>query len=505
MKKLISILLCLILVLGTFSFAATAVREDEYDHLPQVFVAGLGSKKVYYKDDPEKRSLFYPLDTDKMLGNLKNMPTYALKAIENGNPEILRSCVYDWLYETFSDASLGKDGFTPKENTTMDPMRLDYDGDGKYTFNYDSRLDPVDIAHQLHEYIGWVQEDTGSQKIELVGSSYGCSIIAAYLNEYKDYRKNIDSVVLCVPSLGGVELVGQLFSGDVTITPTALAQFISTMLGNDDIDLIISVLKKSGVFDPFITYGLEPVLEKALMDALIDFVRDVFGTFPSIWTFVQDEYFYDALKNVYGRNYKSDDHEYAVLIDRIMYYHENVMVKAEEIFNQSIADGLKVNVICKYGRPAVPLSEKGNFRSDGVVGLKSSSFGVTCSMRDELLPVDYKQAKYPEYNFLSVDRCVDASTCALPFNTWIIRGLEHSQKNDDYYDLINAIAYEDLNVFSSEKYPQFLQVSEEDSEKLVPLQPLPEEKETSLLEDVIKLVKRIIELLVDLVKNLTAE
>ena len=82
-------------------------------------------------------------------------------------------------------------------------------------------------------------------------------------------------------------------------------------------------------------------------------------------------------------------------------------------------------------------------------------------------------------------------------------GLEHSQKNDDYYDLINAIAYEDLNVFSSEKYPQFLQVSEEDSEKLVPLQPLPEEKETSLLEDVIKLVKRIIELLVDLVKKLS--
>lgn len=213
MKKAISILLCIIMVFGCFTVVASAVREDEYDHLPQVFVAGIGSKKVYYKDDPEKNSLFYPIPTDKMLNNLKNFPEYALDSVKNGDFKVLYNCIYNWLYDTFKDAGLEKDGFTTKENTTLDPMTLSYDGNGKYTFNYDCRLDPVDLAHQLHEYIGWVQEDSGSQKVELVGSSYGTSIVAAYLNEYKDYRKNIDSVVLCVPSLGGVDLVGQLLLG----------------------------------------------------------------------------------------------------------------------------------------------------------------------------------------------------------------------------------------------------------------------------------------------------
>ena len=502
MKKLISILLCIIMVFGCFSFAVSAVRDD-YDHLPQVYVSGIGSKKVYYKDDPEKKSLFYPIDTDKMLANLKNLPTYALNSVKNLDPDIVYNCVYNWLYDTFKDAGLEKDGFTSKENTTLDPLKLSYDGNGKYVFDYDCRLDPVDLAHQLHEYIGWVQEDSGSQKIELVGSSYGTSIVVAYLNEYKDYRKNVDSVVLCVPSLGGVDLVGQLFAGDVTITPVALAQFLSVMLGNEDVDLIVSVLRKSGIFDLLITCALEPVLEAALMDALTAFVRDIVGTCPSMWTFVQDEYFYDALKHVYGKNYASDSHEYAVLIDRLIYYHETVMVRSEEIFSESVNDGVKMNIICKYGRPAVPLSEHGNFRSDGAVGLSVASFGATCSMRDEFLPKDYKQAKYPEYNFLSVDGCVDASTCALPFNTWIIRDLEHSEKNADYYELIDRVLYDDLDVFKSEKYPQFLQVDDENRSRLIPLEPLPEEKETSLIEDVIKLVKKLIQLLVDGVKKLT--
>lgn len=503
LKKSLSILLCTVMLFSCCGFILASAAET-YDHLPQVYVTGIGSRAVYYKDDPEEKSLFYPIDMDKMLGNLSNIPKYALDSVKNLDPNIVYNCVYNWLYDTFKDAALDKDGFTPNEKTTMDPFELDYDGEGVYDFNYDCRISPVDLAHLLHEYIGWVQEETGSQKIELVGSSYGTSIVAAYLNEYKDYRKDIDSVVLCVPSLGGVDLVGQLFAGDVTITPAALAQFISVMIGNDDIDLIISVLRKCGIFDLLITCALEPVLEAALMDALTAFIRDVVGTCPSMWSFVQEEYLYDALENVYGPDYASDSHEYAVLIDRIIYYHENIMKRAEEILLDSQKDGIKMNVICKYGRPAVPLSEHGNFRSDGAVGLEESSFGAICSMRDEFLPKDYKQALYPEYNFLSPDGCVDASTCALPFNTWIIRGLEHSEKTDDYYDLIDTVLYEDLNVFSSEKYPQFLQPSPEDHEKLIPMLPMEEEKETSLFEDLITLLKRLITLISSKIKELFA-
>ena len=83
------------------------------------------------KDDSEKKSLFYPIDMDKMLGNLKNLPMYALDSVKKRDPKILYNCVYNWLYDTFEFAGLEKDGFTTKENTIVDPMELDYDGDGE--------------------------------------------------------------------------------------------------------------------------------------------------------------------------------------------------------------------------------------------------------------------------------------------------------------------------------------------------------------------------------------
>ena len=48
-----------------------------------------------------------------------------------------------------------------------------------------------------------------------------------------------------------------------------------------------------------------------------------------------------------------------------------------------------------------------------------------------------------------------------------------------------------------------MEVSAEDSERLVPMLPMETEKETSLIEDVIRLVKRLIELIIDTVKKIS--
>lgn len=500
-KKIISFILCAVVIFGCFGFSISYAADD-YDHYPQVFVCGIGSREVYYKDDPEKKSIFYPLNTDILVGNLKKFPTYTIDSLKNKDPRILYNCLYNWLADSFGDAMLEADGFTPKPNTAIDPCGLNYDGNGKYTFCYDSRLDPVDVAKQLHSFIKQVQKDSGSKKIELVGSSYGTSVVTAYLNEYKSYRKYIDSVVLCVPSLKGVDLVGELFAGSFTIDPETLKEYISLAVGNEDLDLVLDILKKSGIWDFVLTCALEPVLEEILMDVLAAVIRDVVGTCPMFWSFVQDEYFYDALERVYGEDYDSPDHTYATLISRITYYHENIMNKAENILKDAAKTGIHVNVICKYGRPAVPLSEHGNFRSDGVVSLEAASLGATCTLRNEKFPEDYTQKKYKKYDFVSADGGVDASTCAFPFNTWIIKGLEHSEKTKDYYTLIDTVAYENLDVFTDEKYPQFLQVSPDNHQKLIPLlSPSEEEIQTSIIEDVITLAKRMVELVKTTIKE----
>ena len=38
-------------------------------------------------------------------------------------------------------------------DVTYDPCTVEYDGDGKYIFSYDSRLDPVDLADELYLFV----------------------------------------------------------------------------------------------------------------------------------------------------------------------------------------------------------------------------------------------------------------------------------------------------------------------------------------------------------------
>lgn len=176
------------------------------------------------------------------------------------------------------------------------------------------------------------------------------------------------------------------------------------------------------------------------------------------------------MKNMFGENYTDPNHEYAVTIGKMTYYHNTIKLNAEKIIKDVQDMGKHISFICKYGSPAIPLSKEGDLMDDGLATLKVTSFGATCARYGKQLPADYTQARYPEKKFLSVNRNIDASTCLLPFNTWILKGLGHSQKNEDYWKLIDEIIYRDLDVFSDENIPQFMQVSDEDAERLIPLQ-----------------------------------
>ena len=482
-------------------FCPFVIAAEDYDHLPQIYVAGLGSKPVYYKNDPHKTSLFYPVDTDRLIDNIGNLEKHLTDSIKSLDPNIVYNCVYSYLWDCFGMTAMNPDGLTYSDELTTDPDRLAYKGNGKYDFNYDSRLGPVDLAHKLHDYIAQVQEHSGSERVEIVGSSMGTAIVMAYLQMYPESMKYIDSVLLCVPSVLGVDFISELFRGKFDVDPDTMQSFINLLAGNEDVNLLLSVLNKSGILDMFIALGLEPFMRAALYDALMDILKDVFATMPATWSTVQPKDFYPALRKMFGWNYRSPKHEYAVLIDKVIYYHENVMKKSDDIFRDCIENGIKLSVVCKYGRPTVPLSKDGNVMSDGLVELEKSSFGATSAMFGETLPKYYRQPLHRQYNFISPDRCLDASTCALPFNTWYIKGLEHGTKNDDYYKLLDTIVYEDIDVFSDPDFPQFLEVSAEDDDRLVPTKATEPQKKTRLVTDIITLAFRLVEIVADAVKD----
>ncbi len=515
LKKLFALILACMMVFsavpaafaanGTDKPTASTGKGDSYDHYPQIYVTGFQSANIYYENDPEKKPLFAPVDTDRILGNLNNIGDYLVQSVKNGEPDLLYTCVRSFVLDSFGMLEIMPDGVSSMPGVAVEPTVIAYEGYGKYTFYYDSRLSPVDICDSLDEYIDMVIEDSGKDKIELVGSSYGASVVTAYLHEYKHKLDRVDSVLLCVPSVLGIDFFGELLSGNFNVDVDAFEDFISNLMNSEEFGDFLRLMNKTGYLDLLMKAMVVPVLRQAVYKGLLDACREFMAPIPAIWTTIPDKYFEPVMKNMFGENYSDPNHEYAVTISKMTYYHNTIKLNAEKIIKDVQDMGKHVSVICKYGSPAIPLSEAGDLMDDGLATLKVTSFGATCARYGQQLPADYKQALYPEYNFISVNRNIDASTCLLPFNTWILKGLGHGQKNEDYWNLIDEIIYRDLDVFTDPDIPQFMQVSDEDEQRLIPLQQEEFEEETNVFQDLIKVIINIITGPVKVIRELFAK
>ena len=494
MKKrnaIISLLLAVILLVGTaVSTPAAAARYpyDRDDHYTQIYVEGLVSKWVTHPDEPDV-SLFTPVDTDRLLTAFSHATDYMKAAISKGDANLAYHALYDPLIEFFGEAALLPDGYTMQDTVTVPPTMLYEMPGNQFLFQFDARLDPVDIAKELDDYIRWVKAEgrvtqsryhnTVTDKIELIGSSYGSAVVVAYLNEYG--YETVDSAMLCVPTVGGVKMVGDLFTGDFSFDAKALRDTLKGLEQTSEYDPLIEVLEKSGALQVILSDVLTPALKIAFTDALHDAIHDTVATMPSFWSFVDDEHFDAAVDYMFNTNEEKET--YKGLIDRITYYHNAIFNHASDILLDAIAGGVKCSVICKYNSATIPVSADDNALSDGIMPVETASFGAVAAKSRSVLPVDYTQQKYPETNYISPDRMIDASTCLLPNNTWFIKDLWHGTKCDDYYDMINRILYEDLDVFSDPTLPQFLQFDAE-ADALSPLtatEPTPTIDENSRL------------------------
>lgn len=149
-----------------------------------MYVTGFQSANIYYEDDPEKKPLFAPIDTERILGNFNNIDEYLVSSIKNREPDLLYTCVYSFLWDSFGMLAMGPDG--SNSEGVVEPTVLTHTGDGRYEFLYDSRKNPLDIVPELRNYIELVKAETGSDKIELVGSSYGADVVTTYLSVYEN-------------------------------------------------------------------------------------------------------------------------------------------------------------------------------------------------------------------------------------------------------------------------------------------------------------------------------
>ena len=526
MKKLIGLLLCLIMV---FSCAGSALAATDIvvnipafdswpfgNHNPIVYIDGIVSKGIYYKEDVNQEDpLFFPINGEKILGGLKKYEDILTRAVLEEDINLLANFVKVWADDVYGDIALKEDGYTMSDKVYVPETLLDPDDEafdeGMYTFEYDCRLDPLDLADELKAFIDAVKKHSGKNKVELVAPSYGSSIALAYVQKYPEHAECLDSMIIAVPVCNGVNVAGEIFSGKVSVDAKALKSFLSSMVEDEAIMALVSTLTKTGTIDFILESLLNPTVNSdVLMDAVRTVIRDIFGTMPSMWSFVDDRYFEDALTNIYGPEGSELRIKHAGLIEKIKKYHYDVLCKTPDLMKAAEDAGTKVSVIAKYGRDPIPVSKEGDFMGDGFVRLEVASFGATSAMNRQTLPSDYKQAVDCGHNHISPDWCIDASTCLFPENTWFIKNLNHGLTNDGYHALLRRILHDEINLTDNkdEEFPQFLIVPDYDDELVIPLeayeepgQDAPSEEETTWWQDFIKFITGFFPRLIEMIKG----
>lgn len=472
MKKIISILLCAVIIFSALSVCVNA----EKDETPVIFVPGFLQSYMYIEGENgeedeyiwlfEKEKIFSLIGSDlenfipsllgltmgqagqfgELLGKglvdllykLECNPdgssiypiTHAANDPAQANVAALKQTVSregerkQILFEKFADFSVAN-GYTDPENI--------------FIFEYDSRLDAITIANELREYIKAVKEYTGSDKVSLFTISYGGLITASYFYYYAD-EGDIEKAVINVPPLLGTNFPYILLTKQADMPLGAMCDFVESILGSDTelSDLILA-------------------LETGKIDAMVNGVSDglftIFHYWGSLFSMISTDC-YEQTKEIL-----LDPVESASIIEKSDIIHYEIMADMDNLLDKTAASGTDISItVCSGGEMVFG----GDLDGDLLVPTYSASGAEVCRVGKRFAD-GYTGLKTacdnPEHNHISPAMEIDASCAFLPEKTWFIDGSHHAQFELEGYasSLYAKLLFTDElpDVHADKNYPQF--------------------------------------------------
>ena len=463
-KKIISLLLCFLLIVSAAVPAAAFPYTSPSREVPVIMLGGDG-EPLYDKDG---NKVFEATNLTAVFDNVGEGSLY--ESVANVlQPMLLEGVLFnrwDRYYESL-EAEIGEltASFRLDENgnavngTSISPSRFQQDEinmhqDKKgekgyyafydYTFWYDWRLDPLELADQLAEYIDAVLAATGAQKVALIARCVGSSVTMAYLAKYgteKLYGFGIDGT--CT---NGGEFLSDAISGKFKLDGNAICRFLTdydaygVFNTSEFVRASVDLLTKSGVLDTFTAAARATIYKKIEQGATSALALSTLFTMPCYWAFVTAEDYETALRYVFGEPGSAKRIKYAGLIEKLDNYHQTVRLHLEELMRSLPENGVNACVISKYGGQIVPICESCDAVADQYASVARSSFGATTSTIYDTLSDEYIAARVAEGKgqYISPDKQIDASTCWLPDATWFVKGARHG----NWLDEENRILYE---------------------------------------------------------------
>ena len=333
-------------------------------------------------------------------------------------------------------------------------------GDHTFIYTYDWRRSPLEIAAELNDYIQNVKTATGHSKVSIDGQSMGTCILQAYLALYG--TDDVESIVMVSGAFTGLEMVGQLFRGNLQIDADGLYNIIAeAMEGSAEKDnTLTTILKYSSLFERVIE-KLAPVIEEGQYKTRMynEIFIPYFAMFPGMWAFVPSDQFDEALQYLFA-NPNYDYVPSLSYIAKITAYHNIVQLSMQDrCQNYFNSDDVNYYVVSNYNRQIAPVTPCYKWNADTVIETIHTSAYATVANRGETLGDGYTQAIDDGHDHLSRDNVVDASTCWTPEATWLIKNLEHVKfteyGNGPLYAWL-LTSKEQYTVWTDEEYPQFM-------------------------------------------------
>ena len=473
MKKTISVLLCAVLLftLAVPAFAAV-VPQRTGSQIPIVFLAGDG--EALYNENDE---VILKISENGLLGLFQGKTDDE----EGDNSELYESIAnvlmpflidglisdnWDPYFENlekeigdlFAEGRLDENGNAPAGTGISSGRRAENernrhtDKKGRngydmysYQFWYDWRLDPLEIAVQLHDYIADVKAATHSDKVALGSACLGGNVVLAYLSLYG--TEDLVGVSMLAPLAKGSEFLSQAISGrfhldmeglNRVLTDTdAVGRFEMPSFASATIDLV----SKSGMFGAMTDAFKKKIYAKVVEGVTSAIAMSTIFTMPCYWGCVAEEDYDDAILYVFGEEGSEKREQYAGLIEKIDNYHENVMLQADNLMQSVVDSGVNLGILCKYGFQMVPICEESYLVSDQYVSVNKASFGAPTSTIFDTLSDEYIAQREAEGNgkYISPDKQVDASTCLFPDYTWFTKNATHTLRTDAEVRLMYSV------------------------------------------------------------------
>ena len=490
-KHLRTILSCVIAFALVFGAFAPCFAKAAAETVPIIYVPGFMASDIYVDTTDPDQGLVWPPKTDDILNLVKeSLPALARYMIDRNAD---RLC----------------DEVIPKVNALFDPVELDKDGNPKgnsgvilkypetvkkgstYTFSYDWRIDPLIIAEQLNDYVEYILEKSGSDRVSIQCHSLGGVITVTYATIYG--TEKLKNVVFNAAATYGESFNGALLSGQMTLCSDAVVKYMRYAFNENEYEKLLNgifeIMGKAGLLDLLCDSG-NRVLEDLSPRAVPESIAPLFAGWLTIWSMIPDEFIDSAMKYVFEDVYTDGSHN--VLKGKVEAFTTSVRPYKSETL-QSLNETANVYVIARYGWSSMPATPYYNRQTDGTVDLQYGSFGATCADYEETLPDEYIAAADPTY--ISPDKSFDASTCLFPEQTWFLRDMPHSKHTAALGAMINAMLKTDgqETVDTLEGYSRFMAA---DGDDLI-ADPGPAVKET-----IIDKIRAFFQRIIDFFRNL---